>query len=311
MRAPEPLPHDLKGRPFSIARAASAGVSATRLRASDLEIPFSGVRTARGSALSVTARARALSTVVGDRVVFSHLTAARLWPLDLPRETDDEPLHVAVRHPERALRRRGVVGHSLADPDVRAVTRNAMRLTDGASIFCHLATTLRLEDLVAVGDALVRCPVRQVAGDPRPWVARDELERRVAAFRGPGAPAARRALTLVRSGAESRRETHFRLALLDSGLPEPELQVEAYDADGFIGRVDTLYPRWKVGGEYEGDQHRTDRVQWDRDLIRYERLAAAGFSIVRVAAASFTRDPAGCAARVRARLLDAGWRPSP
>lgn len=260
--------------------------------------------------MTVAARARALSTVLGDGAVFSHLTAARLWPLDLSREAADEPLHVAVRHPGRAPRRRGVVGHSIRDPEVRAVLRQGLRLTDGASLFCHLATMLALEDLVAVGDALVRGPVRQVAGDQRPWVTRDELERRVAGFTGPGARAARRALALVRSGAESRRETRFRLALLDAGLPEPELQVELFDAEGsFLGRVDVFYPGWGVGGEYEGDHHRTDRAQWDRDLIRYERMAAAGYSIVRIAGTSFTRDPAGCAARVRARLLAAGWRP--
>ncbi|WP_216848411.1 MULTISPECIES: hypothetical protein [unclassified Rathayibacter] len=160
MRRPARLPRDLEGRAFSTARAESEGVSAARLRAADLEAPFSGVRVPRGSATTVAARARALSTVLGDRVVFSHLTAARLWPLELPRETADEPLHVAVRHPGRAPRRRGVVGHAIADPEVRAVVRDGLRLTDGASLFCHLSPILRLEDLVAVGDALLREPFR-------------------------------------------------------------------------------------------------------------------------------------------------------
>ncbi|MCJ1683490.1 DUF559 domain-containing protein [Rathayibacter sp. VKM Ac-2928] len=126
---------------------------------------------------------------------------------------------------------------------------------------------------------------------------------------GRGARAVRHALELVREGAESRRETLLRLALAAAGLPEPELQAELVDADGRIGRVDLLFRRWRVVVEYEGDHHRTDRAQWDRDLIRYERLAAAGWTVVRVASASFDADLSGCTDRVRRALVAGGWRP--
>lgn len=46
--------------------------------------------------------------------------------------------------------------------------------------------------------------------------------------------------------------------------------------------VDLAYPDRRVGVEHEGDQHRTDAVQWQRDIERYERLAAAGWRMVRV-----------------------------
>ncbi|QHC68406.1 hypothetical protein GSU68_04670 [Rathayibacter sp. VKM Ac-2759] len=293
-----------------MAEAEAAAVSGKRLRASDLESPFSGVRAPRGAASSVVDRARALATVLPEAAVFSHLTAARIWPLPLPAEAAGEPVHVAVRHPERAPRRRGVTGHALRDPEIRAVRRHGLRATDGASLFCHLALSLRFEDLVAVGDALVQVPVHGDGSDPRPWVSIDILRRRVEHYSGPGCRAARRALAAVRVGAESRRETLLRLVLLGAGLPEPELNIEVVDEEGVIGRVDLLFRDWAVVAEYEGDHHRTDREQWDRDILRYERLVAAGYAVVRIADASFSRDPAGCAARVRSRLHAAGWRPA-
>ncbi|WP_217274656.1 endonuclease domain-containing protein [Rathayibacter sp. VKM Ac-2835] len=102
--------------------------------------------------------------------------------------------------------------------------------------------------------------------------------------------------------------TAARLWPLD--LPREPPGVELFDADGRIGRVDLLFRRWRVVVEYEGDHHRTDRAQWDRDLIRYERLAAAGWTVVRIASASFDADLHGCADRVRRALLAGGWRPS-
>ncbi|MCJ1672105.1 DUF559 domain-containing protein [Rathayibacter sp. VKM Ac-2929] len=307
MPRPAPLPPALAGRAFSVQEALAAGVGIERLRASDLEAPFRGVRVPRGQAVTVAQRARAYATVM-DGSVFCGITAARLWPLDLPREPPGEPLHVAVRPPAHAPRGRGLVGHSLGDPRLRAVRRGGLLLADGASLFLQLASVLSLEDLVAVGDALVLAPVRPQPG--RPWVPLRELRRRVEGHEGRGARAVRHALELVREGAESRRETLLRLALAAAGLPEPELQAELVDADGRIGRVDLLFRRWRVVVEYEGDHHRTDRAQWDRDLIRYERLAAVGWTVVRVASASFDADLSGCTDRVRRALVAGGWRPS-
>ncbi|WP_211315642.1 hypothetical protein [Rathayibacter caricis] len=101
MPRPAPLPLELRGRAFSVEEARAAGVTEDRLRASDLAIPFRGVRAPAGAVTSVLERATAYATIM-RRSVFCGLTAARLWPLDLPSEPPDEPLHVAVRYPARA-----------------------------------------------------------------------------------------------------------------------------------------------------------------------------------------------------------------
>ncbi|CAA9288799.1 MAG: hypothetical protein AVDCRST_MAG61-4 [uncultured Friedmanniella sp.] len=41
--------------------------------------------------------------------------------------------------------------------------------------------------------------------------------------------------------------------------------------------------------EYEGDQHRTDPHQWNRDIERHERLLAAGEKVVRITAQRMAR----------------------
>lgn len=40
----------------------------------------------------------------------------------------------------------------------------------------------------------------------------------------------------------------------------------------------------KVAVEYDGDQHRTDRVQFAKDVVRLEELADLGWIVVRVVA---------------------------
>jgi very-short-patch-repair endonuclease len=55
-----------------------------------------------------------------------------------------------------------------------------------------------------------------------------------------------------------------------AGLPVPECNLVIGDDDGPIGRVDLVYLAYKLIIEYEGDQHRTNRAQWNRDIDRHE-----------------------------------------
>ena len=113
----------------------------------------------------------------------------------------------------------------------------------------------------------------------------------------------------MRQGAESRPETLVRLAIADAGLPEPEVNVNVYAADGtFIGRGDLLYRRYRVVVEYDGEQHRTDSWQYDSDIGRLDRFAASGWRVVRLTGRAFFADPATCLARIEQALVAGGWR---
>jgi hypothetical protein len=47
-------------------------------------------------------------------------------------------------------------------------------------------------------------------------------------------------------------------------------------------RVDLVYIAYKLIIEYEGDQHRTDRNQWNRDIDRQEDFARDNWMLIRV-----------------------------
>jgi very-short-patch-repair endonuclease len=120
------------------------------------------------------------------------------------------------------------------------------------------------------------------------------------ADRYPGARGIRRlraALDLVDGGAESPKETELRLLLVRDGLPRPVIQIR-------VGRrrIDMGWPEWKVGVEYDGEQHWTDPDKHADDIERLEFLAAQGWIIVRVSARQLRYDRAGILGRVRRAL---------
>jgi very-short-patch-repair endonuclease len=125
------------------------------------------------------------------------------------------------------------------------------------------------------------------------------------AARYPGARGLRRlraSLALADGGAESPQETRVRLLLVRAALP-PVTQI-------WVGRrrIDMGYPEFKVGVEYEGEQHWNNPRQYEEDIARLEYLAAQGWIIVRVSARQLRYDREGIVRRVRAALArrDAG-----
>ena len=309
---------------FTVAQGLSVGLGQGRLRGNDLARPFHGVRighaalvgppgsTRRGAILEaeLAARCGALLTALPVGAMFSHVTAARLWPLPLPTARPEEPLHVAVCRPARPPRRPGVVGHVVMDSAAHIVSRARLPLIDPGLLFCQLATQLSLPDLVAVGDALVLRPVYADPGQLRPWLSQNALNSRIQSYRGRGKRRALRAAELIRPGTESRPESLVRLVLVAAGLPEPEVQVDITDAGGrWFGRADMAYRRWKVIVEYDGDQHRSTTAQFDKDVRRLDDFAALGWRVVRIVGRSFFPNPQESVDRVARALVERGWRP--
>jgi hypothetical protein len=96
---------------------------------------------------------------------------------------------------------------------------------------------------------------------------------------------ARRALTLVDAGAESPRETWLRLLIIDAGYPRPQTQIPVYGEYGeLVAVLDMGWEDVKIALEYEGDHHRVDRRQFNRDIARCEALHELGWITLRVTA---------------------------
>lgn len=96
---------------------------------------------------------------------------------------------------------------------------------------------------------------------------------------------AHRALELVDPGAESPRETWLRLLLIRAGFPSPKTQISVYDQYGqLVAVLDMGWKHLEIAVEYDGDQHRTDRRQFYKDIRRAEAVAELGWIHIRVTA---------------------------
>jgi hypothetical protein len=114
-----------------------------------------------------------------------------------------------------------------------------------------------------------------------------------------GVTRVRRAVELVDPSADSPPESRLRVALVLAGLqPVPQYEVRV---DGDLPMyVDFAFPEARLAIEYEGEYH-FDGVQIDRDDVRYERLLAAGWRVIRLSAPDL-RHLDAVVARIRAEL---------
>jgi hypothetical protein len=151
-----------------------------------------------------------------------------------------------------------------------------MRVVDPIGAWCQLASALNLDDLIAVGDGLLagRLPLATSEG----------INARVLENVGlRGVRRLREAALLIRPRVESRRETFLRLFLMRCGFPEPDTNREIVLPPGTPRvRGDLVYPQYRVLVEYDGEQHRTDDAQFNRDLERLQDLRDAGWIVITV-----------------------------
>ena len=84
-------------------------------------------------------------------------------------------------------------------------------------------------------------------------------------------------------------ESKTRLLFVRGGLPEPELNAAVCDAAGeWLAFGDFVWRKQHVVAEFDGDFHRTDRRQWQRDVGRRESVQEAGWTYVQLTARSVT-----------------------
>jgi hypothetical protein len=120
-----------------------------------------------------------------------------------------------------------------------------------------------------------------------------------------GLPRARIALPLLDGGAESPQETRVRLILIDDGLPPPRTQIRVSDGvrEAFI---DMGYDEPKVGFDYDGEQHQTNRDRYVHDIGRAELVDRGGWIDIKVVAEHSRRF---ILHRAYAAFARRGWMP--
>ncbi|MFF2275095.1 hypothetical protein [Agromyces sp. NPDC058126] len=293
-----PIPRRLQRRAFAVTAAGALGLGASRLRGADIDRPFHGVRSIGIDLRELRGRCRAYLPRMRGPEVFSHSTAALLYEIPLPAELEAAPtLHVSSTDDGRP-RAVGVTGHRIK----RMLRRDdrGLPLASPADTWCQLATQLSLDDLIAAGDAFVSGRLVARGFRVAPLCTRDELRAAIGRHRpARGTAKLGEALEHVRTGVDSRRETHTRLTIVRSGLPEPVIAAPVVVLGGVVLHPDLSYPELKIAIEYEGEEHRLDAARWRDDIARRRALESAGWIVIRVTIADL-RAPGGFLADIRA-----------
>jgi hypothetical protein len=290
-----PIPNELRDLPaFRLANAVAAGASRSQLRGRAFSRPFRGAHVV-GAVDSLTQLCQAALLVLPGQAVFSDETAAVLLGLPAPRTS---VLHVSVPEKGVAVRRRGIVGHVRHLAEAEIGTLSDLPVTTPERTFVDLAAKLPAGELLGFADAALRARLVTTA-------ALTEVVSRHAGCRG--IARARRVLEYANPAAESPRESMIRWLLIEAGLPTPEVNVNIYDAFGvFLARADLLFRNARVIVEYDGDQHRTDRAQFVKDIQRTTRLAAAGYLVLRFTGTDLMTRPRWIVETVAAALRARG-----
>ncbi len=93
----------------------------------------------------------------------------------------------------------------------------------------------------------------------------------------------RELLPLVDAGAESLKESWLRLLLIDNGFPIPETQIPVFDGSGEpFAYLDMGWRHMQLAVEYDGDQHRTDRPKYVKDMRRTPKVEKCGWELIRI-----------------------------
>ena len=228
----------------------------------------------------------------------SHASAALIYRVPLPLDLEHaRVVHESAAHPQQPTRARGAVGHRhpVDAPPFRRF--RGFHVTDPATTWCQLALQLSHYDLVAAGDFLISGRVTDYQREP-PLSSIEELAAAVSRWRGRrGYPALARALPRLRTRVDSRQETHLRLTLVDSGLPEPVVNEPIFEGGKRLGKPDLAYPWARVVFEYQGLGH-ADPAQFRRDIHRRESFETHKHRVILVVADDLTGGKAAFLTRV-------------
>lgn len=260
------LPDALAGRVFSRADAVAHGLSTRTLRGPRVITVWPGRYRYADAQLGDRAIIDACRAIAPPDAALSHTSALALRGLALRPLL---PVHLATNTGQHVRRRHIVVHRFQGTIDPELV--NDVPVLGARRTFVDCGTILTLPELVAVGDWMVR---RGLVTPPRLRAFADEAHL-------DGVQKSRVAADLVRTGSESVPESVTRFHVLAHGLPEPTINMNILSDRGeLLGRGDLPFPPWKVLAEYDGWYHERSAAQRQRDILRRERLEAAGWLVV-------------------------------
>ncbi|AOS91044.1 endonuclease domain-containing protein [Mycobacterium intracellulare] len=223
---------------------------------------------ARHVAPSLRMRSEAAWLWTRRRGVLAGLVAAALHGANWIDEDEPVELIWSNQHAPMGIMTRN---QRLRDNEITCVA--GLPVTTVARTAFDLSCRLPTGEAVARLDALMRAT---------PFSVEDVLLVTKGHPRARGLRRLREALPLVDPGAASPKETWLRLLIVNAGLPTPETQIPVVMHYRTVALLDMGWERFKVAVEYDGDQHRTMRRQYVRDLRRLSALQDCGWIVIRV-----------------------------
>lgn len=299
---------------FTVEEAKKAGVSVDRLRSKDLRRLGYGIYARDDADLAEVDLLSALTRTTPGAAARG-LSAARYWKFPLPIGSQEwlaRPEVTPVNLTANGLVHRDTSillwsRQRLAGEDIETI--GDLKVTGRIRTWLDLAQDLALDDLVTIGDHLVRIP-RPWAEDDRtaPFATPAQLAAAVHGYRSPGGPRLREALDLVRVGSDSPAETALRLAAVRAGLPDPVLNVRVRENGVDLGEPDLAWPDWKLCVEHEGPSHLT-KEQQEKDIRRRENREAQGWAELQTVATDLHHRCRRGVQRITDALRRRGWHP--
>lgn len=279
--------------PFIGTEAIAAGVVNRYRLATRYEAVHRNVYVPRGQVLTPVQKAVAAWLWSGRKATVVSVSAAAIhgsrW-IDgrLPAELNQRGQH----------KTRGIVLHSDALPADETLSIRGIPVTTPARTAFDLGRRYGRTLAVIRVDALLQATNLKL----------NDVESLIDRHRGArGVVQLRSVIELADDGAESPQETRTRLVLTDAGLRPTQTQINVFaDSGDHIGRIDMGWPEWRVGVEYDGEQHWTDSKIRARDIDRQAELEAMGWRIVRVSADMLRYRPKTIVERVATALHAAG-----
>jgi hypothetical protein len=282
--------------PFTRADARRAGITDAMLRHRRFRRLFRGLYILASVQLDLTTWCRAALRVSPTDAVMSHLTALRIYGLEIG---DPWPLHISTRATTHT-QHQGIRTHQRKRRIESRVIRGVL-VTSPERTLVDIATKVSLVQLVQACDWMIH----------HGHTTAERLAAYAVASHLDGVRRLRRCIAYVRAGAESPMETLVRLMVVFARLPEPACNVTILDSAGrFLARGDLVYVDHMVLVEYDGWHHERDARQRQRDIARREELEAAGWRVIVVTVADLT-DKRGIVRRIHRALIDHGYAGRP
>jgi hypothetical protein len=257
--------------PFLGSEAVASGALTPYVLRSGFAAIHRNVFIPRDAEITAVVRAKAAWLWSGRRGVVAGLSASALHGAKWVDANHATEIIYDNRHVPAAIR----AWSDRIDKDELMVV-GGIKVTTSARTALDIACRYPVGKAVAAIDSLARATDLKMAN----------VELLAERYKGRrGIRKARRTLILVDAGAESPRESWLRLLLIRAGFPPPQTQIPVYDEYGqLVAVLDMGWEHLKLAVEYDGDHHRTDRRQFNKDIRRAETLSGLGWIDVRVTA---------------------------